>query len=87
MGVNSLAVISSSFNVIELVVKPRQILLCYVLSVWFVLDVLAVIPLELMSIAWIGQGEEWRYIPMFRLNRLIKFWKVRTPPIIHLPYF
>jgi hypothetical protein len=61
----------------ELVTKPRQILLRYVLSVWFVLDVLAVLPMELLSVIWIGQGEEWRYIPIFRLNRLLKFWKVR----------
>ena len=47
----------------------------YILSVWFVLDVLAILPFELFSIMWVN---EWKYIPLFRLNRLIKFWKVSS---------
>lgn len=47
----------------------------YILSIWFVLDVLAVFPFELLSIIWV---DEWKYIPLFRLNRLFKFWKVNS---------
>ena len=48
----------------------------YVTSVWFVLDVLAVLPLELFSLFWLGSGKVWKYIPLFKLNRLLKLWKV-----------
>lgn len=61
---------------VELLTKPHAILLDYVVSVRFVLDVLAVLPLELLSIIWISSSQEWKYIPIFRLNRLLKFWKV-----------
>ena len=44
-------------------------------SVYFLLDVAAVVPLEVLGLAWDSE-ERFGYIAILRLNRLIKIWKV-----------
>lgn len=53
--------------------KERRI---YTRSVGFVLDVLSVLPLELISLGWSDAGDQWRMLTYFRLNRMIKWYKV-----------
>ncbi len=65
---------------LELITKPRAILVRYILSPWFVMDVLAMLPLEILGVNWISTAQEWKFIPILRLNRLIKYWKVRARP-------
>ena len=62
---------------VEVITKPRALLAHYLLSPWFVLDVLAMLPLEVLGVYWISSAEEWKYIPLLRLNRLLKYWKVK----------
>ena len=47
----------------------------YLLSPYFLLDVAAVLPLEVFCLAW-DSKERYGYIAILRLNRLIKIWKV-----------
>ena len=65
----------------EILSKPRAVLIKYITSTGFLLDVLAVLPLELLSFIWYDFEEQWNYFPIFRLNRLIKFRKVCHHPI------
>ena len=52
-----------------------MILRHYVFSPYFLLDVAAVVPLEVFGLAW-DPEERYGYVAIFRLNRLIKIWKV-----------
>jgi len=60
------------------VTDARTICLHYVTSLGFVLDVLAVLPLELAALGWMGSEERWGYVALFRINRIAKVWKVKT---------
>ena len=51
---------------------------------YFVLDVAAVVPLEVFGLAW-DTEERYGYIAVLRLNRLIKIWKVEIES--HCLYF
>ena len=62
---------------LELITRPRTILVRYLLSPWFVLDVASVLPLEILGVYWIAAAQEWKFIPLLRLNRVLKYWKVR----------
>ena len=59
-----------------MVTNPRTVCLNYIKSFGFLLDVAAVLPLELFALAWSPSGEQWNYIALFRINRLLKLWKV-----------
>lgn len=61
---------------IGILTKWEVILRHYLLSLYFVLDVAAVIPLEFLGLLWDSE-ERYGYIAVLRLNRLIKVWKVR----------
>ena len=58
-----------------IITKSQVILKHYVFSIYFVLDVAAVIPLEFFGLAW-DTEDRYGYVAVFRLNRLIKIWKV-----------
>ena len=55
--------------------RSRVILRHYLLSWCFLLDLAAVLPLEVFCLTWDSE-ERYGYIAIFRLNRLIKIWKV-----------
>ena len=59
------------------ITDARTICLHYVKSPWFILDIIAVLPLELAVLVWVGSGEHWDYIALFRINRIVKVWKVK----------
>ena len=59
------------------ITDARTICLHYVKSPWFILDIIAVLPLELAVLAWVESGEHWDYIALFRINRIVKVWKVK----------
>lgn len=59
-----------------MITSPKATFLNYIKSVGFVLDVLAVLPLEIFSLVWVSSGEAWSYVPLLRINRLIKLWKL-----------
>ena len=50
----------------------------YVRSVYFVLDVLAVLPLDLLALGWANVDARWMMLTYLRLNRVIKFYKVKN---------
>ena len=64
-------------SIAGILTKSRVIMWHYVCSVYFLLDVAAVVPLEVLGLAWDSE-ERFSYIAIFRLNRLIKIWKVCT---------
>ena len=55
------------------ITDARRVCLSYVLSFGFLLDTVAVLPLELAAFGW---EDPWGYVALFRLNRLLKVWKV-----------
>ena len=65
----------STISTAGILTKSRVILMHYLLSPYFLLDVAAVLPLEVFGLAWDSQ-ERYGYIAILRLNRLIKIWKV-----------
>ena len=48
----------------------------YIKSFGFILDVLAVLPIEIFSLVWLSSNEVWDYVVLLRTNRLIKLWKL-----------
>lgn len=58
-----------------IITKSQVILKHYVFSPYFLMDVAAVIPLEMFGLAW-DTEERYGYVAVLRLNRLIKTWKV-----------
>eukprot|EP00118_Oscarella_pearsei_P012897 m.98493 g.98493 ORF g.98493 m.98493 type:complete len:2159 (+) comp36987_c0_seq18:234-6710(+) len=48
----------------------------YCLSLRFVLDMLALIPLEIVAFAWPNPSERLRFAAYFRLNRMIRWYKI-----------
>ena len=54
----------------------RRMALKRVKTISFALDIFAVIPFELCAVGWASDEERWRYLTLFRLNRLVKLWKV-----------
>jgi len=67
---------SLNYVIVEIILNPKKIFFKYVTSVRFILDILAVLPLELFSLIWLSSGQMWKFFAIFRLNRLLKFWKV-----------
>ncbi len=61
-----------------LAISPKsKVVACrYVTSRYFYLDLFAVLPFELLSLIWLSHHNVWKYFSLFRLNRLLKFWKV-----------
>lgn len=49
----------------------------YLKSYGFFLDLMAVLPLEVLALIWSSTEERWSYFALLRLNRLLKLWKVR----------
>ena len=60
----------------ELITSPKATFLHYIKSIGFMLDVLAVLPLEIFSLIWLSSDEMWSYVVLLRCNRLIKLWKL-----------
>lgn len=50
----------------------------YLKSYGFVLDLVAVLPLEVFALVWSSTEDQWSYFALLRLNRLLKLWKVRN---------
>ena len=50
----------------------------YIWSVAFVVDVVAVLPFELAALGWSDGEERWKVFAYFRLNRMIKLYKVSS---------
>ena len=48
----------------------------YLKSYGFVLDLMAVLPLEVFALIWSNSDEQWSYFALLRVNRLLKLWKV-----------
>ena len=62
---------------IGILTNPKVILKHYLFSLYFLLDVASVLPLEVFGLAW-DTDERYGYIAVFKLNRLIKIWKVEN---------
>lgn len=62
---------------VGILTNPKVILKHYLFSLYFLLDVAAVLPLEVFGLAW-DTDERYGYVAVFKLNRLIKIWKVET---------
>lgn len=61
-----------------MITSPRATFFNYVKSFGFILDVLAVLPLEIFALVWLNSGDPWSYVALLRTNRLIKLWKVMS---------
>ena len=70
------ATVTWSYSFAELITSPKATFLNYVKSIGFILDVLAVLPLEIFSLIWLSSDEAWAYVVLLRCNRLIKLWKL-----------
>ena len=55
--------------------KQKEIRANYVRSITFYLDVMAVLPLEIFAPAF---SNPWKSVPVLKLNRLLKLWKVNS---------
>ena len=60
----------------EVITNQKTAFLSYIKSVDCYLDILAVIPLEILALIWLPSGEQMNYVALFRVNRLLKLWKV-----------
>ena len=58
----------------------------YLKSYGFVLDLMAVLPLEVFALVWSNSEEQWSYFALLRVNRLLKLWKVCKYMQIHTVY-
>ena len=57
----------------EVITSFRATFFNYIKSFGFILDVLAVLPIEIFALVW---GDPWSYVALLRTNRFIKFWKI-----------
>ena len=55
--------------------KQKEIRANYIRSINFYLDVMAVLPLEIFAPAF---SDPWKAVPVLKLNRLLKLWKVNS---------
>ncbi len=62
----------------EVITDQKTTFFSYIKSLGFYLDVLSVLPLEVFAVFWLPSGEQIRYVAVFRINRLLKLWKVGT---------
>ena len=53
--------------------QPWAVFKHYVRSWKFMLDFSAVLPIEIFSVVW---DDPWKYIALYKLNRILKWWKV-----------
>ena len=53
--------------------KQTEIRANYIRSITFYLDVMAILPLEIFAPAF---SNPWEFLPVLKLNRLLKLWKV-----------
>ena len=53
--------------------QPWSVFKRYVRSWKFVLDVSAILPVEMFSLVW---TDPWNYIALYKLNRILKWWRV-----------
>lgn len=53
--------------------QPWSVFKHYVQSWKFLLDVLAILPVEMFSLVW---TDPWNYIAVYKLNRILKWWRV-----------
>ena len=60
----------------EVITSFRATFFNYIKSFGFILDVLAVLPIEIFALVWISSGDPWSYVALLRTNRLIKLWKI-----------
>ena len=60
----------------EVITSSKATFLNYIKSIGFILDVLAVLPIEIFSLVWLSSNEVWDYVALLRTNRLIKLWKL-----------
>ena len=67
----------------ELITNQKTAFLTYIKSLDCYLDILAVLPLEIFALIWAPSGEHMNYVAMFRINRLLKLWKVMDNDLPH----
>lgn len=58
------------------VTSSRATFFNYVKSLGCMLDIIAILPLEMFSLFWLSSGNVWGYVPLLRLNKLVKLWKL-----------
>ena len=54
--------------------RPWKVFTHYVKSWKFLLDVVAILPVEIFSVVW---NDPWNYVALYKLNRIFKWWRVR----------
>ena len=45
------------------------------------LDFSAILPIEIFSLVW---DDPWKYVALYKLNRILKWWKVGCVEQLHI---
>ncbi|XP_065903305.1 uncharacterized protein [Dysidea avara] len=53
--------------------QPWAVLVHYVKSWKFLLDFIAILPIEIFSVVW---NDPWNYVALYKLNRVFKWWRL-----------
>ena len=61
--------------------QPWAVFKHYVRSWKFALDFSSVLPIEVFSLVW---KEPWKYMALYKLNRILKWWKVGHVKQLHV---